>query len=628
MNKKIILVGNPNSGKTTLLNTLTKGNEKTSNWHGVTVGVKIKKCHLLKNFDVVDLPGIYSLKGFSNEEKIATDFLSKNKNELIVNICDEINLRRNLILTRQLIEHGFNVIIVINKFLKHNNIDTTKIEKFYHVPAILIDVRKHDECVKLCDLIQVYLNKKPQKIFNAVKIMAYNEDKMQNNCEKYSKTPLKLIDNILFNKYFAIPLFLIVILTVFYITFGTFGSIFSGFIDTILSFIYAYLRKTILCLNIADVIKIMLIDGVLSSVFSVLNFVPQILLLLFLMNILEESGYMSRVSFLFDGLMKKIGLSGKSLFSLMLGFGCTSSAVLTTRNLQTTQERKRTILMLPFFNCSAKLPVMLTVVSLFFEKYKYFYVFGFYILGVFVSTVSLLIYNKISKTKEENLILEMPRLRLPSLKKILKDSLWTLKDFCLKIGTTILFFGVLVWFVKNFDFRLNFLNGSNFKSSILYKISNTFSPLFFPLGLNNAGIVSALFFGLVAKELVLVSLALINGVSISKLSISLLSADSVCFFTLESSLIFLIFIMLYSPCISALSTIKNEMGNRFACFVFVFQTFVAYLVAFIFKLLLFSNIFTTIICFVIILDIMFVSMLKFIRNKKHCRGNCNECRKI
>lgn len=628
--KKVILVGNPNAGKTTLFNALTRSNEKVSNWHGVTVDIKSKKySYENETYEVFDIPGIYSLDGYSNEEKIATEFLEKNKDALIINICDANNLKRGLILTKQLFESGYNVFVLINKFSNFSSENITINNKIENVAVI--DVKDKNETKTLKKQIAKNCKIKSQNTSKTAGIPTKYTDlckKIKYNNLKESKQRDKKIDQFVLNKA-LFPLFLIsLIFLIFYLTFGEIGNSILYLFEWLLNKIFAVLQNLILCLNMSNIIKMLIIDGVLTSLFSVLKFVPQIVLLMFFMNLVEESGLMSRVAFMLDGQMKKIGLTGKSIFSLVMGFGCTTSAVLTTRNLQNLDERRKTVLMLPFMNCSAKLPVMLVIVSLFFEKFKYLYVFGFYLFSILLSVVVAWIESKITRKKEENFILEMPRFQYPSLKKVAKDSLVVLKDFCVKTGSIVLFFGVFVWFLRNFNFKLQFLNNDNFSESILFNLSKMLTFIFAPLGLDNAGIVSSLFLGLVAKELVLVGLAMINGVDIMSLSSSLLSASSVCHFSLESSLVFLVFIMLYSPCVSALGTIKNELGPKTAMLVFNIQFALAYVVSLLVRLLVKFEIFRVVICVSIVLDILLVLMLKLNRNKKRCRGNCNECRHL
>ncbi len=629
----IILLGNPNVGKTTLYNTLTKSNEKASNWHGVTVDAKKKSFKINdKEFEVTDLPGLYSVDGYSNEEKIASNFLEKNKDDLIVNICDANNLKRNLELTKQLIDDSYKVVLAVNMVNDFKEFDEQKLSSLLGIPVVGIDARKSKSVEKLKETIyDIYLGKnskfgkKISKINeNIEKIDKFIEALNNSELHKFSKT----IDKILLNKVLFLPFFCMLIFLVFYLTFGGFGEWLSGRFTQLVSYAFDFISNFITKLNISEIIKQFMISGVLNSLLTVFSFLPQILLLMLLFNVIEDSGLMSRFAFMFDGFMKKIGLTGKSLFSLMMGYGCTTSAVLTTRNLETQSLRKRTVLILPFSTCSAKLPVFLIISSLFFESYKYLFVLGLYILSILISILCACIYKKKIPDKDQIFILEMPKYRIPYLKKVVKDAISIALEFVYKIGTTVLIFGIVFWLLQNFSYKFEYLNGENYQNSILFIVSNSLSFIFKPIGLDSAGIVSVLLFGLIAKELIVVGLTFVNGVTGAEmLRESLLSSNSVCYFTPISSVVFLAFILLYSPCISALSSIKNEFGSKTALFVFVIQFVISYLVCFVLYNSIKSYNFIIATLVFVLVAIMCYFMVKLLK-KKHCGGNCNACKKF
>ena len=635
-NKKIILVGNPNTGKSTLFNTLTGSNEKVSNWHGVTVGVKSKKVELFNEiFEVVDTPGIYSFLAYSNEEKITLDYLNKNKDCLIVNVCDANNLKRNLILTLELLKNGFDVILAVNMHREIDGIDYGLLANELNIKVVKIDSRKIKDCLNLIKEFQNIHNQKTQKISKTNKKQVNN---INNNeiFAKISKNKVNdaylkndKIDKIVLNKFIFILLFLSSIFLIFYITFGPIGTLISSIINNIFNKIIDNLRKIILCTNISYIIKMLIIDGVFVAIQSVVSFIPQIVLLMFFISVLEDIGFMSRVAFMFDGILKKVGLSGKSLFSLMMGYGCTTSAILTTRNLENVSLRKRTVLLLPFISCSAKLPIFLVISSLFFDKYKYLFVFGLYIFSILISVIFLIIYKKLVPSQNENFILEMPKYRKVNFKKVVKDSFVVVKEFLIKVGTLILFFSVIVWLFQNISTNFKFLNGGNFERSILYFVCEKIKFIFKPLGFESVGIIVSLFLGVIAKEMVVVGLAMMNGVSgdLSLLSSSLLDSSSLCCFSKTSAIVFLIFILLYSPCISAIFTVKNELGKKTAFYVFISQFLIAYVVSFLVYRMLLSFDFIFILLLFLFLDIFIILMLRLKKNKT-CWGNCNECRRI
>lgn len=633
----IILVGNPNVGKTTLYNTMTKSNEKASNWHGVTVDAKSKKYKFnSEEFLVTDLPGMYSLSGYSNEEKIANKYLFEHKNDVIVNICDANNLKRNLMLTAELVKNCFNVILAVN-MCKEAKYDYNALSKIFGIKIVEIDARKKSSVdvlkEEICKNIN-YQNLNKNVIFSNNKQKNVNFDNIlsilsKSNNNSYARSDK--IDKIVLNKFLFLPIFLAIIFICFYLTFGQVGSFISSCFSYLIEKIFWCIELFLSKLNIADAIKNFIIDGVLGAALTVANFIPQIVLLMFFINLLEDTGYMSRVAFMFDGLLKKVGLTGKSLFSILMGYGCTASAVMTTRNLENKNLRKRTALLLPFSSCTAKLPVLLVISSLFFEKYKYLFVFALYIFAVLISVVFACIYKKFIPDKEDVFILEMPKYRMCNLKKITMDTLSVIKDFLIKVGTMILLFSSIVWVLQNFSCNFNYLAGENFEQSILYFFASKISPIFGVIGLGQAGVVSALLLGIVAKELVVVGLAMMNGVSgsLSSLSESLLLESSVCSFSPASSVVFLVFILLYSPCISAISAIKNEFGAKTSIYVFVVQFLISYVISFIVYRLLININFIYILLAFIVVDIIIGFVLKLSKKKKlRCLGNCNACRKI
>lgn len=626
---RLTLVGNPNTGKTTLFNTLTGANEKASNWHGVTVGVKSKTYNYLGNeFIVNDIPGIYSIKGYSKEEKIAGEYLEKHKDDLIINICDANNFKRNIILTLELLEKGYNVIIAMNMSNECKIYDYEKITKKLSVPIIEIDARKIKSVKKIKTEIVKYKNKKPQKTSK----ISENQLKIDNFIIKNAKNPYKVtskIDKFVLNKALFIPITFLLIFLIFFITYGNVGSWFTNQINIIFIKIASILQKIIYCINIPIILKRILCEGVIESILSVVSFIPQIILLMFFMNFLEDIGIMSRLAFMLDGVLKKFGLTGKSLFSLMLGYGCTTTAIMTTRNLENENLRKRTVCLLPFVSCSAKLPIFLTIASLFFENYKYLFVFGLYLFAIILQIIIAVILNKINPDKDSFFLIEMPKYRLPNMRKILKDTMIVVKEFFIKIGTMIIFFSVIVWFLQNFDLKLQLISNENFSNSILSCIAKKLSILLKPIGLNNAGIVISLLLGFLAKEMIVVSLSLINGTggSLKLLSDSLVSSASLCHFTPVSSLVFLVFVLLYSPCVSAMFSVKNELGTKTFLYVLFVQSAIAYLTSLVVYLCL-TNIHILFILLALIIFLLLGKIMLKLLKKKKCLGDCYVCKKF
>ncbi len=632
MTNKIILAGNPNTGKTTLFNTLTKSNQKASNWHGVTVGTISKNYQFNgKLITVTDVPGMYSLEGFSNEEKIASEFLKKNKDSLIVNICDANNLERNLILTSELIGEGFKIIVAVNMYaeVKHNY---KKLAELLGVKLVTIDARKKGSVNELKQCVDEFFENKFQDSYKICKTNLNSSEIFSEVKAKQSeayKTTNKL-DKIMLNKFLFLPIFLLAVFAVFFVTFGPIGEALLFCVEWVLGKFLDIFGGLLMSLKFSSAIKLFLVDGILNSVATVLSFVPQIALLMFFLNLLEDTGFMSRVAFMFDGALKKVGLTGKSLFSLMLGFGCTTSAVITTRNLENKNLRKRTALLLPFMSCTAKLPIFLVISSLFFEKYKFLFVFMLYIFAILISLVFAIIYKKFIPEKSDVLVLEMPKYRVPNVKKISKDTLSVISEFLIKVGTLIMLFTTIIWVLQNFSCSFEFLAGENFEKSLLYFISSKLLVVFKFIGIENAGAVAAIIVGLVAKELVVVGLCMINGTagSLELLAESLLSPASPCYFTPASSVVFLVFVLLYSPCISALGAIKNEFGRKFLLYVFFAQLALSFAVCFLVYRTLNAPIFGIFVLIFAVLAIFTSFVLKSVRKKNSCWGNCSACGKI
>jgi len=630
---KVILVGNPNVGKTTLFNNIARCSEKANNWHGVTVDVKEKELKIKdEKFIISDLPGLYSLDNKNGEEKIASDYLAKNKEGLIINICDANNINRNLKLTKDLIKKYNNVILVVNMINEVKRLNLEELSNQLGIKIIGVDARKNKYSKIVKNAIYDYFYSKNSDF--SVKIDKFNKniekiDTIINNLNKDYLDDITIkIDKIILNKFVFLPVFLCVILLIFYLTFGRFGEWFSNLFNNLFLYIYNFLHNFINGLNVSKIIKEFLINGLLNPIQSIISFMPQIILLMTFLDVLEDTGFMSRIAFMFDGILKKIGLSGRSIFSIMMGYGCMSSAMLTTRNIENNSVKKRTALILPFSVCSAKLPVFLVITSLFFEKYKVITVFLIYIISVLLILFFSFIYKKLIPGKTDYFLLELPKYRIPYIRKVLKNSIRVSIEFIYKVGTTILFSSAIFWLLQNFSISLEYLAGDTFTKSILYFISDKLKIIFKPIGLDNAGIVAVLIIGLIAKELVIVGLAMVNGVGVGTITLSesLVLSTSTCYFTRKTSLMFMLFILIYSPCVSALSTVKNELGVKTSIYVFISQFVLAYSICY------FANVFISkfnflLIIVILILAIMLNFMIK-LKRKNKCKGNCNACRKI
>lgn len=599
--RKVLLCGNPNTGKTTLFNTLSKSNEKASNWHGVTVGVKEKVFKIKdENFILCDLPGIYSFNGLSEEEKISSNYIIENKDEMIVCVVDANNLKRNLLLVLEIKNITNNLIVAVNMANEVKCLDEKKLSENLGVKVVCIDARKKKSVNKLksaiCDFniktlkqnnefsgfLSNVINDKLDKFENYVqdKFGYIDELLVKSGYDKIGAYGQSKLDKVLLNPFLAPLIFLGIMALTFFITFGFIGeiftSMFNGFMNGVAEEVFSFLSVKLKNDNLLLFLK----EGIISGVLTVLGFLPQILLMSLCLNILEDFGYLSRVSVMFDGYLKKIGLSGKSIFSLVMGFGCTTSAVITTRNLGLKEERGKTVLALPFVSCSAKLPVYSVICSVFFAKYKAFCVFCLYIFAILLMVLVMYIFKCLEKTQNDNFfILELPKYRVPKLKKVFMDSFSVVKSFVLKIGFSILISSVVVYLLYNLNFKMQVV--TNKAESIIYVLADKFSFILAPLGLNMAGVLIALISGLVAKEMVVSSLVIINSCDISVLGETLIDSSSVVHFSSLTSIVFLVFVLLYSPCVSSLISVRKELGVRVMFKSFLLQSFIAYLVSFI-----------------------------------------------
>ncbi len=616
--QKVILAGNPNTGKTTLFNTMTKSNEKAGNWHGVTVAEKEKK-YTFQNTDFMlcDLPGLYSLDGYSEEEQISANYLASNENAIVVCILDANNLKRNLYLALELKEKTKNLILAVNMAKEVKSFDENKLSKCLDVKVIGIDARKKKSITRLKEEIfnmskslnnanserqefhmQAKSLNKTQEKENCKQVVKFEENTFNmRDFEAKSQKRFEQIDTILseanynpkgfygsskadkiiLNGFGAFVVFAFIMGLVFYITFGSIGAFLSSLIgkafESFAAWFMGWLGKFISSEPLLKFIE----EGVLGGALTVLTFMPQIVLLFTCLNFLEDMGYLSRVAFMFDGIFKKIGLTGKATFSLIMGFGCTTTAVMTTRNLDSPCLKKRTALLLPYMSCSAKLPIYAVICSAFFARHKALIVFALYMFAILLMLLVSLILKAIDKTKEnDTFMLEMPKYRMPYLSKVIKGALSSAKEFFIRVGGVLLLSSMIIFLLYNFSFNLTYV-GSETSKSILASFAGSMSFIFIPLGFGTAGAVIAILSGIIAKEMVVSSLAIVNGVSTTMLAVSLANPSSAVHFTTLSAISFLIFVLLYMPCVSAVLSMKKEIGTKNTIFSVVLQFGVAYL---------------------------------------------------
>lgn len=691
---RVSLIGNPNTGKTTLFNSLTLSNEHVGNWHGVTVEEKAKKIVWKgQEIEVVDLPGIYSISRLSFEEKVATDYLLSHQNDVVVNICDYNNLERNLYLTLGLMELNLNVIVVVNQIEKKKlrKINLQKLSERLGVPVVAIDASNRESVKKLKDEILAFKGKtskvalpylknlklekvfalvpkhiaKGARVFYAIKLLEDDEDIKQQfgltqdfeQAEEVAKCrydyidrlflecaekSLKIygeskLDKILLNKFLAFPVFLLILALVFYLTFFSVGKFFSDLLamalDRLVSTpILAWLEGVA---GSSSWVYSLFENAIFGGVGTVLTFLPQVALLFLFLSILEDSGYLSRVAFVFEDILSKVGLSGKSVYTLLMGFGCSTSAIMTARNMENQNAKIKTALLTPYMSCSAKFPIYVCLGGAFFGASNIFVIMGLYLLGVVVAVSMSLIYEKtILKSKEQSFILEFPPYRLVRVKQVFKVLFDNTKEFLVRVGTLIIAMNVIVWLLSSFSFTFEFVQASG-GESMLEGLGKIFSPIFAPLGFGSWGLVSALIAGLIAKEVILSSIALFNGVDgQSEIGSSLHNPNSAVYFASSASVLsYLVFCLLYFPCLASVGVLSKEIGKKWTFIGAVIELLVAYFLAMmVYNLSLLIEIFgwwkvaiSALGVLVILLSICYV--IRSVKRKKKCRGCQKPCTK-
>lgn len=646
---KVILAGNPNTGKTTLFNTLTNSFEHASNWHGVTVDVKQKQYEYAgKKFEVCDLPGLYSLDAYSKEEKIASDFIEQNRDAVVVCILDANNLKRNLFLALELKEKTPNLIFAVNMAKEVKSFDAKKLEQELGVKTLAIDARKKKSAKTLKETIadfaieQIVPNKtleqfdmsdfekkskqKFQEIADLLNRIGYQQNGL------YGKSKL---DKIVLSKFGSFVIFTLVMGLVFFITFGTIGNTFSEKVNDIFGALSVKLYDFFQGFIKNELLLRFINEGVIAGALSVTSFLPQIILLFACLNFLEDFGYLSRVAFMFDPFFKRLGLTGRSAFSLIMGFGCTTTAIMTSRNLDNKNLQKRTSILLPFMSCSAKLPIFAVIASTFFAKYKALIVFSLYLFAILLMVVVALIFSKKDKEKEEQtFLLEMPKYRAPSLSKVLKNALTAGKNFIVRVGGAIVLSSVVIFMLYNFSFKFQYV-GQNSENSVLYVLAKLLSWIFKPLGFGSVGATIAIFSGFVAKEMVVSSLAIVNKVPVDGLALSLASSSSAVWFSPISAISFLVFVLLYTPCVSACIMMKKENGRKTMWLSIGLQIVIAYLASFLVYNILSSIVkrqYGFLAGLLILVALAGFAVIKYLKKKNiksvsACNGSCEACLK-
>ncbi|WP_278962213.1 ferrous iron transport protein B [Mitsuokella multacida] len=652
------LAGNQNCGKTTLFNQLTGSNQHVGNFPGVTVDQKSGSIRGHENTKITDLPGIYSMSPYTDEEIVSREFILREQPTGIINIVDATNIERNLYLTLQLIELDRPMVLALNMMdeLTGNggSVDINAMESLLGIPIVPISAAKGEGIEELVAhaLHVAHYQEKPGRMdfcdaeshrgavhrclhgimhliedhakearipvrFAATKIVEgdsrviealmldQNEMEMIEHiiCQMEKERGLdrsaaiadmrfafigklvdrtfhkahesrqhersRRIDKILTGKYTAIPAFIAIMSLVFYLTFNVIGAGLQDLLAAGIGLLQDQVDAAMTAAGVNEAMHSLVIDGIFQGVGTVLSFLPIIVTLFFFLSLLEDTGYMARIAFVMDKWLRRIGLSGRSIVPLLIGFGCSVPAIMSTRTLPSERDRRMTILLTPFMSCSAKLPIYGFFIAAFFGDYgalpMIILYFGAMLVGIVVAYLGK---NTIFKGEAVPFVMELPNYRMPGRRNVMQLLWEKSKDFLERAFSVIFIATIVIWFLQTFNFRLDMVTDSS--ESMLADVAGVIAPIFAPLGFGDWRISTALISGFMAKESVVSTLGVLFGTSSISTVLTPLSAASL-----------LAFCLLYTPCVAAITSVKRELGTTWAIWVVIFQCVVAWIVAFI-----------------------------------------------
>ena len=694
----IALVGNQNSGKTTLFNLLTGMNSKIGNWPGVTIE---KKTGIIKNtnYELTDLPGIYSLSPYSSEEEISRMFIFDEKPDIIINIIDANTLERSLYLTTQLLELDCKVIValnMVNLFEKNGNkIDEQKLERLLGVRVIRISALKGDGVDELlnelshssdCNTCKPYiydakleqaianvqnnLISNKHKRFIAVKML--ENDKRFDNidfagagmyniksiCESVSKeydTDLEEViaterykfieraklqvvycpkqqlinvnfsdklDMIFLNKWLAIPIFVMIMFLIYYLSVGVVGRFSSDWIEEGINVLELNIKNILEKIGIANWLNSLIVDGIISGVGAVVVFVPQLVILFTCISTLETTGYMSRIALLLDKLFRRMGLSGKSLIPFIVGAGCSVPGIMGTRIIENQDEREMTAILTPFIPCSAKLPIIALFSGYFFGKNSGLVSASLYFLAILVIILTAMVMKKfIYKNTSSTYISELPEYKIPNAKYVIRDVYDKTMAFFKRAGSVILVCSVIIWFMLSFSIKFEY--GVDIENSILAMIGKTISWVFYPMiGANSWKTAVSAIQGLIAKEQVISSMSVIAGFAENvENGKEIFNSNVFDFFTPRSAYAFMVFNLFSAPCFGAIGAIKKEIGStKKMLMVVAFQIIFAWCLA-----VLINQLGVNLLAIIAIIFVIVETAKKTRKSKQKTKRGCQYC---
>lgn len=642
---RIAIAGNPNSGKTTLFNELTGTYQHVGNWPGVTVEKKEGTLKKHKDFQIIDLPGIYSLSPYTLEEVVARNFLVDERPDVIINVVDASNLERNLFLTTQLLELNIPVIVALNMMdivrKRNDEINIRKLSKQLDCVVVEIIAKSgqgmktlvsalvnHDAHISKLNVYESRINKvtfqietminrfQPTLKFDAIKIFERDElaierlklseerkqsiDKLISEVEKeyeddsvsisiskrYDKieaiikessrkntvteTISDKIDSVLTSRWLGLPIFFLIMGLIYYLAITTLGDYGIQTIESLTLFIQDHVTNFLIYINTSEWVRALVVDGIIGSIGAIFVFVPQLMILFFLLSILEDTGYMSRIAFLMDRVFKKLGLSGRSFIPMLIGTGCTIPGIMAARTIEKENDRKLTILLTPFVPCGAKIPIFAMFISMLFSDKAWMGAMVYLVSFVVIIITGIVMKRtKMFKGEPSPFIMELPEYKLPSAKGLFIHMWDKAKEFIIKAGSVIFVSVLIIWLLQSFSWNFEYLESNRINESILASIGNVVRWIFIPLGFGDSWVpATAAMTGMVAKEVVVSTLITVGEVI-------------PVYFSQLTAISFMIFLIFSAPCFAAIAAMKRELGStKMMLFAIGFQTGLAYVLSF------------------------------------------------